>query len=390
MSSYRIVAVLLPALIGAAGCFSEESVHEPWEDPGTSEEILGFDVMPEIELRLDGDAIASLEASPREYVPATILYEGGSYGPVGVRLKGQNSFLPFDEKPSLRINVDEYIEGVSFYGLQDMTLNNMASDWSMMHERLAYLVAREAGLPASRANHAVLTVNGELYGLYTNLETVKPRMIKGHFDDNDGSLFEATDVDFAAQYVDDYELEGGPDDRSLLEGLADALTIGNADAAIAAAGEFIEIEHFWDYWAMSTVVGQFDAFPFSLPGDDYFLYADPTSRKLWFIPWGMDETFFAADFSPLQIQSVLARRCMESTACFEGFVDRAWELLAETEELGLEAERARIEDDIAEHAERDTRKPYTNDEVTEGQTQLGYFIRGRREILGGFLPPASQ
>jgi hypothetical protein len=378
------------ALLFTAGCFSAEPVYEPWDDPGESEDFLGYQVLPELELQLDADAIASLEASPREYVPGTIVYQGRSFGPVGVRLKGQNSFQPIDQKPSFRINVDEYIEGVSFYGLHDLTFNNMSTDWSQMHERLAYWVARSAELPASRANHAVITVNGELYGLYANIETVKPRMIKGWFDDNDGPLFEATDVDFAPEFVDAYELDAGPDDRSLLEGLADALMIADADQAIAAASEFIEIDHFQRYWAMSTVVGQFDAFPFSLPGDDYFLYADPTSRKLWFIPWGMDETFFAADFSPLQIQSVLARRCMESPACFQGYVDRAWELLALTEDLGLEAERERVQEEIAPHVADDTRKPFTAEETAEGQVQLGYFIRGRREVLTGFLPPASN
>ena len=382
--------IALALLLVSAGCFTQEPVHEPWDDPGESEDFLGYQVLPELELQLDADAMASLEASPREYVPGTIVYQGRSFGPVGVRLKGQNSFQPIDQKPSFRINVDEYVEGASFYGLHDMTFNNMSTDWSQMHERLAYWVARQADLPASRANHAVLTVNGELYGLYANVETVKPRMIKGWFDDNDGPLFEATDVDFTPEFVDAYELDAGPDDRSLLEGLADALTIADPDQAIAAASEFIEIDHFQRYWAMSTVIGQFDAFPFSLPGDDYFLYADPTSRKLWFIPWGMDETFFAADFSPLQIQSVLARRCMESPACFRGYVDRAWELLALTEELGLEAERERVQEEIAAHVADDTRRPFTADEVAEGQVQLGYFIRGRREVLTGFLPPASN
>jgi hypothetical protein len=380
----------LPLLLATTGCFAAEPVHEPWDDPGESDELFSVDVMHELELRLEDDAIASLRASPREWVPGTIVYQGRSFGPVGVRLKGQNSFQPIDEKPSFRVNVDEYVEGVSFYGLHDLTFNNMSSDWSQMHERLAYWVAREAGLPASRANHVVITVNGEPYGLYANVETVKPRMLKAFFDDNDGPLFEATDVDFAPEYVDAYEHDNGPDDRSLLEGLAEALTIADPDDAIAAAREFIDLEHFQTYWAMSSVVGQFDAFPFSLPGDDYYLYADPTTRKLWFIPWGMDETFFAADFSPLQVQSVLARRCMESPACFQGYVDRTWEVLALTEALDLEAERARVQELVTPHIADDRRRPFTDAEITEGQTQLGYFIRGRREVLTGFLPPPSN
>ena len=97
----------------------------------------------------------------------------------------------------------------------------MHSDPSMMHERLAYLVARQAGgIPASRANHALLTVNGQFYGLYTNVETVKKRMLRRWFADDAGPLFEATDVDFVAADIPFFELASGPDDRSLLAGLA--------------------------------------------------------------------------------------------------------------------------------------------------------------------------
>ncbi len=387
-----LLVAMLTAVAGCGGgdgAGADQIVYEPWVDPGTSEEFLGFDVLPELELLVEPDAVAALERNPRAYVKATIVFKGQRFGPVGLKVKGQNSFLPFSQKPSLRINVDEYVEGVSFYGLRDLTLNNMKSDPSMMHERLAYLVARESGIPASRCNHALLTVNGQFYGVYANVETVKKRMIGGWFDNNDGPLFEATDVDFTAQYTGGYQLESGPDDRSLISGLAQALSAANPDQAIAAAGQYVDIAHFQQFWAMESIVGQFDAFPYSLPGDDYFLYADPTSNQLWFIPWGMDETFFAADFSPVQVQSVLATTCKASPACYQGYVDRTWDLLAMTEAMGLDAQRAQIETALAPHLARDTRKPQTAAVLTEGQTQLGYFIRGRREILTGFLPPPS-
>jgi hypothetical protein len=368
-------------------CGAADSGPAPWTDPGTSEAFYALDAMPALELLLEPDAVASLEASPREYVEAMIVWEGQTYGPVGVRAKGQNSFLPFSQKPSLRINVDEYVEDATFMGLHDLTLNNMASDPSQMHERLAYQVAREAGLVSPRCNHLLLTVNGQFYGLYANVETIKPRMLRAHFEDNDGPLFEASDVDFVANMVPAYEHEAGPDDRSLLLGVATSLTMQPADAAVTATSRYLDMEHFQRYWAMASVIGQFDAFPYSMPGDDYYVYADPTSRKAWLIPSGMDETFFAADFSPLQVHSVLATTCMASSSCYQAYVATVWEIQAHNEAFGLEAERARVEAEIAPHIANDTRRPFTNDEITYGQTQLGYFIRGRRETLGGFLPP---
>lgn len=384
----RGIAASFTLTVGLAACGAAPGNEPPvWTDPGTSEQFYDLSAITELELVLEPEDVAALEAMPREYVRATIVWHGQRFGPVGVRVKGQNSFQPFSAKPSLRIKIDEYVEGATFFGLKDLTLNNMASDPSQMHERLAYQVAREAGLVAPRCNHALLTVNGQFYGLYANVETIKPRMIKGHFEDNDGPLFEASDVDFVPSMVAAYEHESGPDDRALLTGIASSLTLQPADAAITATSRYLDMGHFQTYWAMASVVGQFDAFPYSQPGDDYYVYADPTSNKAWLIPSGMDETFFAADFSPLQVHSVLATTCMASSSCYQAYVDAVWDIQASNEAFGLEAERARVEAQIAPHVARDTRHPFTADQITYGQTQLGYFIRGRREILARYFPP---
>ncbi len=381
------IAAAFISSFGLAACGAGDGPRpEPWVDPGTSEELYDLRAQPELELLLEPDAIASLEVSPREWVPATIVSRGERYGPVGVRLKGQNSFQPISQKPSLKIKIDKYVEDATFYELKDLTLNNMVSDPSQMHERLAYQVAREAGLIAPRCNHVVLTINGQLYGLYANVETIKPRFLKRHFDDNDGPLFEATDVDFRPEHVARYEHKSGPDERTVLEGIATSLTMQPADAALAATSRYLDLDHFQRFWAMESVIGQFDAFPYSQPGDDYYVYADPTSRKAWLIPSGMDETFFAADFSPLQVHSVLATTCMASSSCFQAYVDHVWDIQATTEAFGLEAERARVQAEIAPHIARDSRRPFSDAEIEYGQTQLGYFIRGRREILSGYFP----
>lgn len=370
------------------------------EDPGAAaeqvpetgdltERILGYDELPALELLVAPDDVARLLDDPYTYVPGDLVYDGRRYGPVGVRLKGQNSFQPFDQKPSFRINIDEYVEGAKFFGLDDLTLNNMDDDFSMMHERLAYWVARQLG-PASRANHLVLTVNGSFYGLYVNVETVKHHMIARWFDDAGGPLFEATDVDFAAPYLDLYELESGPDDRSMLEGLATALAMPSTEAALAAAADYVNMDQFLDFWAMCAVVGQFDSFPFSDPGDDYFVYADPGSGRLWFVPWGMDETFYSSQFPVMQISSVLAQRCTESPACVQQFADHTWAALAITEDLDLAGEIERVAAQIAPHVAADTRKPYDDATVAEYQMQLWWFVTGRRDYLSGMLPPPSE
>jgi hypothetical protein len=273
--------------------------------------------------------------------------------------------------------------------MKDMTLNNMHSDFSMMHERLAYHVARQAGIPASRANHALVTVNGQFYGLYINVESVKKQMIERWFADATGPLFEATDVDFLPPYVAQFSLEAGVDDRTLLDAASQALLEPNADAAITAVGRYIDIDQFTRFWALCAVVGQFDSFPYSTPGDDYDVYADPASGKLHFIPWGMDESFYSADYDVRQVSSVLAHKCADSPACFAKFTAQVWSVIQVTEDMGLENERAHVVAQIAPFVAMDQRKVYTAAQVATYQDALHWFITERRTRMGAFLPPPS-
>ncbi|MBZ0230968.1 MAG: CotH kinase family protein [Deltaproteobacteria bacterium] len=392
-SGWATVWLPTPGMANAAGDGQPMGLEQPTAPPENipavgdlSEHVLGYDRIPELAIVVSPASVAALEAQPFVYVPATLVLDGRSYGPVGLRLKGQNSFMPFSQKPSLRVNIDEYVAKAKFWGLKDLTLNNMSLDMSMMHERLAYWVMRQAGVPASRANHLLLTVNGQRYGLYANVETVKRPMIARWFTDSGGPLFEGTDVDFQSQYIAQYEHETGPDDRSMLEGAANALTMPG-DAGIAAAGGYIDIARFQRFWAACSVVGQFDSFPYSLPGDDYFVYADPTSDRLAFLPWGMDETFQSGAHDVTAATSILARRCKESPACFDGYRAQVWSIQAMTEAMDLAAERARVAAQIAPYTVMDTRKPYTDEQVTQAQSQQYWFIRGRRENLSTMLAP---
>ncbi len=365
-----------PELIPAAG------------DP--SERLLGDDVLLDLAIAIRDDDLAALAAHPFVDVPGTLTVYGRAYGPVGVRLKGANSFLPIDEKPSLRINIDEYVPRAELFGLKDLTLNNMSGDTSMLHERIAYRVARMSGIPASRANHARVTINGTSYGLYANVETVKRKMLSRWFNDPHGALFEAKDVDFVDEDVAAYELESGKDDRNALAGLAEALEIEDPDAALAAASTYVGIQHFLEFWAMESVIGQYDAMPYSLPGDDYFVYLDLAAGRLTFLPWGMDESLYSPELDPSErLQSVLARKCAASATCFQAYVDRTWDLLAAVEAADVAGEVKDIADEIAADVVADVRKPYTTDTVLASQRSARSFLANRRSRLASFLPPHS-
>lgn len=357
-------------------------------DPADTDTILGDDAMPAIELVISDENMDKLRAAPREDVPAELIEDGVSFGTVAVHLKGQNSFQPIDMKAGFRIKIDEYVACRNFHGLTDMTLNNMSTDLSMMHDRMAYYMARQAGLPASRANHLLLTINGEFYGLMSNVETIKKKMLKRHFVDNDGPLFEAVDADFRPGKAGSYELKTGPEDRSLIEGLITALAMPNAAQAMTAAASYADVDQFIKYWATLSVIGHLDGFPYH--DDDYYLYADPTTGRLVLIPWGMDEAFTATDFDVRMVYSTFAEKCSAVPSCFQQYVDEAWAVVDLMEQLDLDGRREQIAEQIAPHIAMDMRKPYNATMIEQFQTNQHFFIVDRRTYLGCFLPNATN
>ena len=141
---------------------------------------------------------------------------------------------------------------------------------------------------------------------------------------------------------------------------------------------------------MCAVVGQLDSLPYSNPGDDYFTYADPATGRLAFMPWGMDESFYAGDIDVSMIHSVLAVQCKATPACYGKFVDNVWDVLAMAERLGWAAEqRPRGGADRApRHAGH---AQVVHDRAGRDVPERhGVFISDRRSRLMGWIPPERR
>ena len=315
-----------------------------------------------------------------EWVEGAFIYEGVRYDPVGVRLKGENSFLNLNQKPSLKIKFDKYVDGMEFAGMEELTLNNMSNDYSMMHERVSYRLMREAGIPASRCSHSTLSLNGEDYGLYAVLETVDKTMMKRWMDDADGIMFEVWDVDFYDYYVPYFQLEYGEEDRSHLQGVADALEAEGA-AAITDAGQYMDMDQFVRFYAVESVIGQYDSYPFSSPGDDAHVFVDPSIDKLIWLPHGMDETFYYPDNNPKSVNGIVAKRCLAVGACEKAYNAAVWEVQGISEEIDLHGYAQEVQEQIADLVKADDHKQYSNSEVSYYQDAMIDFIGGRANKL---------
>lgn len=270
----------------------------PW-DPGTSldpsDAIFDHDRVLTFELWLPDESRAALDNDPYTYVEAGLGFEGVWLEPVGVRIKGQwGSLRTLDSKAALKINLDWFVEGQRLRGLEGLTLNNMVQDASAIHERIAYTIFRDAGVPAPRTSHVALYLNGEYRGLYTNLETMDDSFLERWYEDEEGNLYEgAYGQDLTSGSYTSLELDqDGASDVEPYSELAElaALLDQTPDEALVDELEaLVDVDEVLRMWAVEVLIGHWDGY-FYYP-NNYRIYHDPSTGLLSLLPWGTDQTF---------------------------------------------------------------------------------------------------
>jgi hypothetical protein len=358
-----------------------------------SDNVLGYDLQPQFDLQISSDGINSLRSSPQTWVQATLTYKGRAYGPIGVNLKGTSSFEPIDQKPAFRVNINKFAKDARFFGLKEFLLNNMTQDQSMIHERLAYWLGRQVGgIPTPRCNHAWVTMNGTALGLYATVEEAKDQMMAYSFTDSSGGVFTISYADFTSDYAANFQYQDGNPDTTLITDTMNALTMTPADAAIAAAGQSVNLHEFARYWALMVATGHWGGWPYAPDpqpaGANVRIYLDPTSHQIYFIPEGINDAFYTSDFDFIaHVKSVLAKNCGRAASCYQDFVNQLNEILAKAQQLDWVGEAQRVAGQIASMVQMDTKKPYSNDQVTTAQQAVGFFMTDRPMWVSQYLAP---
>lgn len=230
---------------------------------------------------------------PYKNFPAAATIDGQPLPKVGLRKKGSFGSAAIS-KPSLKLDLDQYVKGTQLYGVSALTLNNAQQNPALVQQCLAYSLLRKVGVPASRCNFAHVTVNGKDLGLYVNVEPIGPPLLRRFFADATGNLYEGTDGDFVPGAMAGFEKKTHKDspDRSDLDAVAAALTADDAQL-IERLGAVVDLDEFMTFWAMEAVLGLWDGYTNNR--NNFYVYADPTSKRLSFLVWGPDMSFSAQD-----------------------------------------------------------------------------------------------
>lgn len=226
--------------------------------------------------------------SPFTWFEARATIDGEVFERIDVRKKGFVGSLS-EEKPGLKLDLAEYVDGATFEGARRLTLNNSVSDASFVRQCLAYSTFTDVGLPASRCSLAQVTVNGEDLGIYVNVEPIKKPMLRRHFDSDEGNLYEGTLSDFREGWTGTLEKKTNEDedDWSDVEALVDAVQ-ADEDELLEALDAVVDLDQFFRFWATEVLVQHGDGYAGNT--NNFYVYADPSDGRFRFLPWGVDMT----------------------------------------------------------------------------------------------------
>ena len=267
------------------------------------------------------------------YYSASITIDGATTAQVGLRKKGNLGSLS-TTRPGLRVKANEYVAGQRIAGLEVLTLNNNHQDDALISQCLGYELFAAAGLPASRCAFAHVRVNGEDLGVYSHVESVREEFLARHFADATGNLYESGG-DFVPGGTGGFQ----PKTNSTAPDCSDLDRVVTALGAPAAQlptqlGAVVDLPAYARFWAMEVVTDHWDGYANNQ--NNFFVYHDPSTDKMSFIPWGIDDLFsgrqrttrpysvFACGSLPWKLYATPATRA-QYLAALRDVLDTVWD-----------------------------------------------------------------
>ncbi len=246
------------------------------------------------------------------WVEAEVSFSGDTWDHIGIRFKGNSSLRSTWGSGSLKLpfklDFDQYeddypeTEDQRFYGFKQISFSSGFHDDSMLREKIAADLFREAGVPSAQtAYYAVKIDYGEgpiYFGIYTAVEVVDDTLIETQFEDDSGNVYkpEGAGATFTlgsfSEASFDKETNQDEDDYSDILALYDALHDKSRLSDPESWRENLEtvfaVDTFLNWLAVNTVIQNWDVY--GAIGHNYYLFNDPVTGQLVWIPWDNNES----------------------------------------------------------------------------------------------------
>ena len=287
-----------------------------------SDYIFDQEKLPSFNLILSESALAFLNNNPaaEQYVEGQLIFEGDTISPVGIRYKGSiGGFVgcvsgsdwtnPTGRKTcsklSMKVKINWEGREEKFYGLKKLQFHSMNLDNSQMRDRLAYWLFSEMDVPAPRAIHARLLINGVFAGLFSLVEQIDGRFTRYNFDEGEGNLYkEVWPIGYNGLAASSSHLtkalktnEDEYPSVELLRGLGLSVVNASPNNLKEVIESYMDLNEILSYWVVDRTIRHDDG-PYhyycggsNCKNHNFYWYEEPTAGKLHLIPWDMDNAF---------------------------------------------------------------------------------------------------
>jgi spore coat protein CotH len=371
------------------GTTGDDTTGGPWV-AGECPEIYAQDLLPTFELEIGAGELAELEsewlAADEDDIEEHPL-ESFKYGDIVIsnasaRLRGNDSHWATQGKMQLEVSFNTYDEKGRFMGLKHVLFDAAEYNKSFLRDRLALAIMRDAGLAAPCANNARVVINGQYYGLFTNIEKVDSEFLERNFEDPSGNLYKRVFTPFGW----DKKTNEDDEDKSDIKALKAAGDLGELLAVMNLEQALLE-------WAAEAVIPDRDGL--WAGGLNGYVYNDPKSGFV-VIPWDLDDSFtrLDPDVDPVTFkkppESFWGRPfydiALADPGWFQKYVDTIGHVV--TTAYQVEVLHARIDAwsaQIADAAAEDPNKPFSTDEFEDRVEEKREFVEDRAEFLAAWL-----
>ncbi|MCB9940288.1 MAG: CotH kinase family protein [Planctomycetaceae bacterium] len=237
-------------------------------------------------------------------VAATVTVDGKSYPNSGIHFRGMSSYgmVPAGYKRSLNVSMDMADEDQRLLGYKTLNLLNGSGDESMMSTVLYSHIARQY-IPAPKANFVRVVINGENWGVYTNVQQFNKEFLQENYGSDEGARWKVSGsprggggLDYRgedpANYQHPYEQKsGGKKSLAKLIELCRVLDETPTDELPAALEPLVAVDEL--LWFLALDNGLINSDGYWVRASDYSIFLDK-DNKFHFVPHDMNEAFRGA------------------------------------------------------------------------------------------------
>lgn len=258
--------------------------------------------------RAQRPGVAAMLGLDFEYVRADVEIAGETLRDVGIRYKGNGTYLGSmnSDKRPFKLDFNRFVKGQKFHGLKTLNLHNQVADPTYLREVLGYAAAREAGLPAPRTAYARVYVrvpgrfDETFLGLYTLVEQVNDDFLQNWYGTRKGLLLKPGSRESWNFRGDDWaayekplnvQENGSAADRA--KAIAFIKLLHEADDATFAkeAPNYLDLDNTALFLAWQA--GMVNADSIFTVGQNYYAYLEPKSGRLHWWVWDLDQSWGA-------------------------------------------------------------------------------------------------